>query len=89
MKNINFKAVKKCSFNPLSANPTKWSHPNNSSAKTTYSVRLALKGLTVLYHISHMNIFLANVPILYPLETPENLRFSGVGMKEKYKSSYL
>ena len=29
-------------------------------------------------YIHHLNLFLANVPILYPLKTPENQRFSGV-----------
>ena len=30
-----------------------------------------------------INPFLANVPILYPLKTPENLWFSGVFMGHK------
>ena len=31
----------------------------------------------------HFNPFLANVPILYPLKTPENQRFSGVFRRSK------
>ena len=42
---------------------------------------------SLLYHsmqphlnafLFRLNAFLANVPILYPLETPENLWFSGI-----------
>ena len=34
-----------------------------------------------------INLFLVNVPILYPLKTPENLRFSGVFRKYKMETS--
>ena len=43
----------------------------------------------VLFHVSKIfervvfNPFLANVPILYPLKTPENQKFSGVFMGYK------
>ena len=33
-----------------------------------------------------VNLFLANVPILYPLKTPENIRFSGVFRRYKMET---
>ena len=45
----------------------------NKFQKDTISSRIKALGLTGI-----INPFLANVPILYPLRTPENQSFSGV-----------
>ena len=44
---------------------------------------LSFTGLSKIFGIEEnfkpkLNLFLANVPILYPLETPEKLWFSGI-----------
>ena len=50
-----------------------------TSIKKDIAVKMTLMRLTVeIFLICLINRFLANVLILYPLKTPENLWFSGV-----------
>ena len=60
-------------------------YTTNSFQALTNQILRDVRSRTRVLHYLFVNPFLAHVPILYPLKTPENQRFSGVLGDIKWK----